>query len=318
MIVGGRVQARPFLDISGRVTSRRRARPAVDGVRARLPHSGRFYVDYTDRNGDTRVQEFRRSRRDANRADSASRAADPVQRPALSNHNGGLLLFGPDGHMYVGMGDGGVGRRPENRAQNLDTLLGKILRIDPKRSAPAAHLAARPIPSPAAAPGATRSTPTGCATRGASRSTAQDGRPLHRRRRPGRPRGDRLRARAARRPGANFGWSCFEGTRRYDRRAAARAATPAGARLRALARRVLGDGRRGGARSGAAGAGGPLRVRGLLPRSGAQLPDLRRQGDRRPRRWACDVSSLSSFGEDARGRVYVTSSSGPVYRLAGR
>ncbi len=55
------------------------------------------------------------------------------------NHNGGLLLFGPDGLLYIGTGDGGSGGDPENRAQNLDSLLGKILRIDPRAAGSSAY-----------------------------------------------------------------------------------------------------------------------------------------------------------------------------------
>jgi glucose/arabinose dehydrogenase len=88
-----------------------------------------FYVDYTDANGDTRVVEYQ-----------AGDAA-PVRRRELlfvdqpyANHNGGQLAFGPDGRLYVGMGDGGAGGDPENRAQNLDERLGKLLSTDPHGS----------------------------------------------------------------------------------------------------------------------------------------------------------------------------------------
>ena len=90
----------------------------------------RFYVDYTDTHGDTRVVEFR--------------SANGVGRPATArqllfvdqpydNHNGGQLEFDKNGYLYVGMGDGGSGGDPENRAQNLKSRLGKLLRINPTR-----------------------------------------------------------------------------------------------------------------------------------------------------------------------------------------
>jgi len=90
-----------------------------------------FYVDYTDTNGDTRVDEYA----------SSGGVGDPTTRRQLlfvdqpyPNHNGGQLQFDRRGYLYVGMGDGGSGGDPENRAQNLSSQLGKLLRIDPKRA----------------------------------------------------------------------------------------------------------------------------------------------------------------------------------------
>jgi glucose/arabinose dehydrogenase len=85
----------------------------------------RFYVDYTDTNGDTRVVEFRSNGRVA-RLRTARRLLY-VKQP-YANHNGGQLQFGPDGLLYVGMGDGGSGGDPGNRGQNLHTRLAKLLR----------------------------------------------------------------------------------------------------------------------------------------------------------------------------------------------
>lgn len=97
--------------------------------------SGRFYVDFTDPSGNTVVARFKRS--------SNPRVGDPasrfdfrwstgqrtIQQP-FANHNGGCLAFGPDGYLYIGMGDGGSADDPNNNAQTGSTLLGKILRID--------------------------------------------------------------------------------------------------------------------------------------------------------------------------------------------
>jgi glucose/arabinose dehydrogenase len=126
VIAGGRLLARPFLDIVRDVTS-----GGEQGLLSVVFHpdyadNGLFYVDYTDLNGDTQVVEF-----------EARDGQDPVPRRELlmveqpySNHNGGQLAFGPDGRLYVGMGDGGSGGDPENRAQNLEERLGKLLSID--------------------------------------------------------------------------------------------------------------------------------------------------------------------------------------------
>jgi glucose/arabinose dehydrogenase len=89
-----------------------------------------FYVNYTDRNGDTRVVEYRASN---GGAPTRVRELLFVEQP-YANHNGGQLQFGPDGLLYVGMGDGGSGGDPENRAQNLGSRFGKLLRIDVDRA----------------------------------------------------------------------------------------------------------------------------------------------------------------------------------------
>ncbi len=92
--------------------------------------NGFFYVDYTDRDGDTRVVRYRVSATDPDRADPGSAKLILFVEQPFANHNGGLLLFGRDGKLYIGLGDGGSAGDPQGNAQNLGTLLGKILRID--------------------------------------------------------------------------------------------------------------------------------------------------------------------------------------------
>jgi uncharacterized protein (TIGR03437 family) len=104
----------------------------------------RFFVNYT-RAGDgaTVVAEYRASASDPNKADTTEAVLLTVAQP-FANHNGGMIEFGPDGYLYVGMGDGGSANDPGNRAQNVNDLLGKMLRIDVDR--PGATL---PYSSPA-------------------------------------------------------------------------------------------------------------------------------------------------------------------------
>jgi glucose/arabinose dehydrogenase len=98
--------------------------------------SRRVYVNFTNRDGDTVIARFERRSDDPLVADPETRF--DLQWPdrerfiaqPYANHNGGHLAFGPDGYLYVGMGDGGSANDPQNRAQSLDTLLGKMLRID--------------------------------------------------------------------------------------------------------------------------------------------------------------------------------------------
>jgi hypothetical protein len=93
----------------------------------------KLYVNYTDGSGDTRIVEYMASAGDPDVVDTASRReVMRIEQPA-GNHNGGNILFGPDGYLYIGMGDGGSGNDPwgpVGNGQNLETLLGKMLRID--------------------------------------------------------------------------------------------------------------------------------------------------------------------------------------------
>jgi glucose/arabinose dehydrogenase len=127
---GGRL-SHPFLDIRERVND--------DGERGLLSiafpsnyrKSRRFYVYYTRNNGDNAVVEFKRSRKHPARAVASSRRRVLViPHPDASNHNGGQLQFGPEGDLYIATGDGGSN---SNTAAHLDVLLGKLLRIDPRK-----------------------------------------------------------------------------------------------------------------------------------------------------------------------------------------
>ena len=92
--------------------------------------NGYFYVNYTNNNGNTVISRFSRSPNNDNQADpTTEKILFTVVQP-FDNHNGGEINFGKDGYLYVGMGDGGSGGDPGNRAQNPKNMLGKILRID--------------------------------------------------------------------------------------------------------------------------------------------------------------------------------------------
>lgn len=135
IVESGRVLPAPFLDISRRV--------AFGGERGLLGlafhpdyrRNGRFFVNYTrDPDGATVIAEYHASA-DPDRAAPAEKLLLLVPQP-YPNHNGGMVEFGPDGLLYLGLGDGGSGGDPGNRAQNTYELLGKILRIDVDRGAP--------------------------------------------------------------------------------------------------------------------------------------------------------------------------------------
>ena len=96
--------------------------------------NGFIFVAYTDAVGDTQIVRFRKGRYDHFLKGSATTMWS-IRQP-YANHNGGQLAFGPDGLLYVGMGDGGAGGDPGNRAQNTFTLLGKLLRVDVNSTSP--------------------------------------------------------------------------------------------------------------------------------------------------------------------------------------
>ena len=120
----------PFLDITDRVGSRGNEQGLLGlAFHPQYGENGWFYVNYTDTNGDTVLARFQVSS-DANRSDPGSELRLLGVDQPYPNHNGGALAFGPDGYLYAGLGDGGAAGDPQGNAQSLDTLLGKILRLD--------------------------------------------------------------------------------------------------------------------------------------------------------------------------------------------
>lgn len=118
----------PWLDISGRISSGGERGLLGLAFHPDYASNGRFFVDYTNVDGNSIISEF--SRAADGRADVASeRVLMEVEQP-YANHNGGMLAFGPDGYLYIGFGDGGSEGDPQGNGQNLTTELGKILRID--------------------------------------------------------------------------------------------------------------------------------------------------------------------------------------------
>jgi glucose/arabinose dehydrogenase len=129
IVKNGALLAAPFLDITARVVSggeRGLLSLAFDPAYAT---NGRFYVYYTGSQGDIFVDRFTVSS-NPDIANTTSDRVTTIQHRANSNHNGGLLLFGPDGMLYLGTGDGGGAGDVPNNAQNIEVLLGKILRLN--------------------------------------------------------------------------------------------------------------------------------------------------------------------------------------------
>lgn len=129
-VLDGSSLGEPVLDISDETT--------VDGERGLLgvafdPAFEHFYVSFTDQEGTSTIDEFAVA---DGVLDPGSRRTVLTQEQPFSNHNGGQIAFGPDGFLYIGLGDGGGGGDPQDNGQNLGTLLGKLLRIDPSGGDP--------------------------------------------------------------------------------------------------------------------------------------------------------------------------------------
>jgi glucose/arabinose dehydrogenase len=316
VVRAGRKLAQPVLDIRSQITYGGEQGLLSVAFAPDYQTSGRFYVYFTNRGGaDNRIVEYRRA--SADRANPSS-ARVVLTMPNLEpNHNGGLMLFGPDRLMYVGTGDGGGGNDQHGatgNGQNVGVLLGKILRIDPAASG------GRPYTIPSSNPFVNRA-----GARGEIYSYGL--------RNPWRFSFDRSTGdltigdvgqdqveeidfmRRGRAKGANFGWRPWEGRRRNFNEPAPGAVFPVITHTHAsgfcsitggyvvrdrnvpslFGRYVYSDFCDGRIRSARLRAGRVAQGRPLsLPNPG----------------------QVSSFGQDNRGRVYVVSLSGSVYRFA--
>ena len=147
----GQLLSQPFLEIKDRTTQ-----PSSGGYlgergllglafHPRYAQTGYLYVNYTDQAGDTHISRFSVSAQTPDQADPASEQQLLFVQQPYANHNGGALAFGPDGYLYIGLGDGGSGGDPLRNGQSLQTLLGKILRIDVDTGQPYAIPADNPF-----------------------------------------------------------------------------------------------------------------------------------------------------------------------------
>jgi len=130
VVENGSLLAHPFLDIRTRVGSEANEQGLLGlAFHPQYPQNGYFYVNYTDKSGDTVIARFRASA-DRNLADPGTESRLLYVPQPFGNHNGGGLAFGPDGYLYLGLGDGGAANDPAENAQNVQILLGKLLRLD--------------------------------------------------------------------------------------------------------------------------------------------------------------------------------------------
>jgi glucose/arabinose dehydrogenase len=315
VLVAGRRQARPFLDLSGKVNSSGSEQGLLSMAFAPdYQTSGRFYVDYTDSSNNIRIVQYRRAGGQPNRADPASaRGVLTVDHHTESNHNGGQLQFGPDGDLYVGVGDGGSEDDPHSFGQNTGVLLGKVLRIAPRPNGGYAIPTGNPFVNRAGR----RPEIWAYGLRNPWRFSFD------------RRTGDLIIgdvgqdteeeidfARHGHGAGANYGWSIFEGDRRFKQGSAPGAVRPALVALHS-------DGY-------CAIIGGYVVRDPALPaldgrylfgdNCKAQINSvvLSAGHARGNRATGLSVPSLAGFGQDNAGHIYLASLAGPVYRLVQR
>ena len=302
---GGRQLTKPFLDISSLVS--------FGGERGLLSiafppdyeDSRRFYVYYTDRRGSIRIDEFKR--RSATRAARGSRrAVVEIPHPVNANHNGGQLQFLGD-FLYFGTGDGGSGGDPPNNAQNRRSLLGKLLRIDPRRPGARPRVYSYGLRNPFRFSFDTVSAPQPRIVIGdVGQSRFEEI--------------DYTTVGAAK--GANFGWDAFEGFAPYR---GENSGTPdPGGTLKPIF--AYPHSRSGSCTVIGGYVVGDRRLASLQGRYvyadlcegelRSFVPHLGRASD--DRKLGLSVFSPSSFGEDTHDRIYVVSLAGPVYRLVPR
>ncbi len=126
----GAVNSTPFLDVSNQISNVFEQGLLGLAFHPNYESNGYFYINYTDINGNTQISRFSVSSTNADLADSNSEFPILAYNQPSVNHNGGNLAFGPDGYLYISSGDGGGGGDSNNNSQNLNSLLGKLLRID--------------------------------------------------------------------------------------------------------------------------------------------------------------------------------------------
>jgi len=303
-----------LLDISGEITAGGEQGLLSVAFAPDFQRSGLFYVDYTNSEGDTRVVEY--EAKDGEADERSARTLLAVDQP-FANHNGGLLIFDDDDNLLVGLGDGGSAGDPERNGQDLGALLGKILRIDPSAE-PGKGSDEYSIP---------KGNPF------ADQNGAQPEILAYGLRNPWRFSFDRKTGALwigdvgqnsleeidyVAEPGkdANFGWSAFEGTERFNAdQEAPNAIDPVLTYGRDLGCSVTGGYVvRDKSRESLYGrylyadfCQGQLRSFTAADAEKGTATDDRALG--------LQVPSISSFGEDQKGRIYAVSLDGPVFRL---
>jgi glucose/arabinose dehydrogenase len=315
IIADGTARSTPYLDISNQVSTGAEQGLFSIAFAPDYSQSGLAYVSFTDNSGDSRIVEYKVDASNPDRLDPSSRRQILFVDQPYSNHNGGLIAFDPSGMLLIGFGDGGSRGDPGNRAQNLGVLLGKFLRIDPRKPS-----GDRPYGIPAdnpfvSTPGA-RPEVWAYGLRNPWRWSFDPAtRDLYVAD-VGQDRFEEINyVPPGAQAGANYGWPRYEGTELYKQQRIdqSRLVTPV------LTYPLSGN------RCSVVGAGvyrGEVEsLRGTYLYGDyceGVLKGFRVQNGRAVNSptLGMEASSLSSFGEDSEGQMYVTSLRGPVYRIS--
>jgi glucose/arabinose dehydrogenase len=314
LLVKRKLRSRAFLDLRDDVNCCGERGLLSMAFAPDYAESGRFYVYFTGGDGDIRVRQYRRSSGNAEVADAGSgRDVVRIEHSRFPNHNGGQLQFGRDGMLYVGTGDGGGSGDTLRSGQNLGTLLGKLLRIDPRPGGGYDVPSDNPFRRRSGARGeiwayGLRNPYRFSFDRNGGALTIGD---------VGQDAYDEIDYAANGGRGANFGWSVFEGNSRF------RSGSAPGHVKPVLVRRLGQDG------NCAVIGGYVVRDPSLTGLTGRYLHGdncnptihsvrITSKGASGNRSTGLRLSGLSSFGEDPLGRVYATSLNGGVYRFVAR
>jgi glucose/arabinose dehydrogenase len=307
----GALLPEPFLDIRSRVSTGGEQGLLSIAFHPQYASNGYVYVSFTDVDDDTKIERFTVSATNPDALDPASAQLVLAVTQPYENHNGGLVLFGPDGMFYVGLGDGGAGGDPHNNGQSTTTLLGKLLRLDVNTGTPYA------IPSGNPFIGQTGARPEIWALglrnpwrfsfdRVAGNLYVAD---------VGQNQWEEIHVVPSNRAGVNYGWRVLEGTRCYD----ATTCNAQGLELPVL--EYSHD-------EGCSITGGVVYRGSLIPSIAGHyfysdyctgfLRSFRYENGQAVDRRSWSVGSLGmvlSFGEDLAGELYILSANGRVYRL---
>jgi glucose/arabinose dehydrogenase len=291
VVQNGRVQATPFLDIRSRVVAGGEQGLLGLAFAADFARTGVFYVNYTAAGGGANTVARYRARNGRGLA-STAQVVLSIPDP-YGNHNGGHVAFGPDGRLWVGTGDGGAGGDPEDRAQDMESLLGKMLRLDVSRAQPTPEIVGLGLRNPwrYSFDRRTGDLWIGDVGQGAIEEI------------------DRLPRSFS--GLANFGWDVYEGTARYEDKTLG-----PGTLVQPVAQYTHAQ--------GCSVTGGYVYRGKAVPRlqgryvygdyCSGRIWSIPATGGT-PRVEPTRVEGLSSFGESLAGELYVVSHSGTIYRF---
>lgn len=315
IIKNGALLPTPFLDITSKVGSGGNEQGLLSvAFHPSYSTNGFLFVNYTNVSGDTRIERYTVSG-NADVANPASAKLILAIDQPYGNHNGGLNLFGPDGMLYIGMGDGGSGGDPHGNGQNRNSLLGKILRIDVDHGDPYSIPANNPF-----ANGGGRGEVWAYGLRNPWRFAFDKTAGMLYIADVGQNSYEEVNVAAAGTPGLNYGWNIMEGAACYN----SSSCNQAGLQLPVVAYKLY--------------EGGTCTVIGGVVYRGSAVPQLvghylyadycagwirsftwTNSAAANTTQWQTSAhGSITSFGQDGSGEVYLLSENGHVYKIVNQ